>query len=299
MAEERTQKNKKIILKVRTGSYADILLRSYGSRLVRNGFFLILAINTFMLQTGILLNFLNCREWGAEMKKFIRHWRFLSIVIILALPIINPASAEAKCPAVEGMNIVGEWDSGDYGKMVLTVEKVDSACKEAEVLYGGVSAQTARTAKIDGGLLIVPCGNGTCTFEERDGGKWWDANYEGNFSGSNNGTFKPHVIVAESKYLSADEVKKAFIGNTLDSDRSNLFWGPDGVLKGQSKRGSTDTGKYWIKDDGEYCRQWQRWSGGTESCVRIKREGDDFSTVLANGIVRTTFKILKGNPEGL
>jgi len=107
------------------------------------------------------------------------------------------------------------------------------------------------------------------------------------------------VAAAEVKTLSADEVRKAFIGNTLDTGKTFVFWEANGVLKGKSRGGPTDTGKYSIKDDGQYCRKWENWRGGSEECVMIKRAGDDFATVRLDGTVRATFKILKGNPEGL
>ncbi len=107
------------------------------------------------------------------------------------------------------------------------------------------------------------------------------------------------VTAAEVKTLSADEVRKAFIGNTLDTGKTFVFWGADGVIKGKSRRGPTDTGEYSIKDNGQYCRKWENWRGGSEECVMIKRAGDDFATVRLDGSVRGTFKILKGNPEGL
>ncbi len=107
------------------------------------------------------------------------------------------------------------------------------------------------------------------------------------------------VAAQEVKTLTADEVRKAFIGNTLDTGKTFVFWGADGVIKGKSRRGPTDTGKYSIKDDGQYCRKWENWRGGSEECVMIKRAVDDFATVRLDGTVRGTFKILKGNPEGL
>ncbi len=108
------------------------------------------------------------------------------------------------------------------------------------------------------------------------------------------------VAAAEVKTLSADEVRKAFIGNTLDTGKVYVFLAPDGTLRGQLKgRDVEDTGKYTIKDDGQYCRKWNKWRGGSEECVTVKRAGDDFATVHLDGSVRSTFKILKDNPEGL
>ena len=98
---------------------------------------------------------------------------------------------------------------------------------------------------------------------------------------------------------SVRRLQPAFIGNTMDHEKAYVFWGADGVLKGKSKRGPTDTGKYSIKDDGQYCRKWDNWRGGSEECVKIKRAGDDFATVRLDGTVRGTFKIMKGNTKGM
>ncbi len=107
------------------------------------------------------------------------------------------------------------------------------------------------------------------------------------------------VSAEEPKTLSADEIRKAFVGNTMDTEKSYVFWAPDGTWKGKSKRGHTDTGKYTIKDDGTYCRKWSEWRGGTEQCANIKKAGDIYARVALDGTVASTFKILKGNPEGL
>lgn len=107
------------------------------------------------------------------------------------------------------------------------------------------------------------------------------------------------VAAAEVKTLSADGVREAFIGNTLETEKTFVFLDASGVIKGKSKRGPTDTGKYTVKYDGQYCRSWNKWRGGSEECVKVKRAGDNFATVRLDGTVRSTFKILNGNPEGL
>ncbi len=50
---------------------------------------------------------------------------------------------------------------------------------------------------------------------------------------------------------------------------------------------------------GTYCRTWSEWRGNSEICGAIKKAGDDYARVAGNGTVVSTFKILKGNPEGL
>jgi hypothetical protein len=108
------------------------------------------------------------------------------------------------------------------------------------------------------------------------------------------------VSAEEPKTLSADEIKKAFVGNTMDHEKVYVFWAPDGTLKGKLKgRDVEDTGKYTIKDDGTYCRAWSEWRGGTEQCAKIKKAGDFYARVALDGTVASTFNILKGNPEGL
>ena len=107
------------------------------------------------------------------------------------------------------------------------------------------------------------------------------------------------VSAEEPKTLSADEIKKAFVGNTMDHERIYVFWAPGGTLKGKLKSGPTSTGKYTIKDDGTYCRTWSTWRGGTEVCGPIKKAGDFYARLAMDGTVVSTFKILKGNPKGL
>ena len=95
-------------------------------------------------------------------------------------------------------------------------------------------------------------------------------------------------------------MKLKIIHQTVSALVFLIVVGISAVAVAESKKGKhSDTGRYSIKDDGQYCRQWKKWKGGTKSCVMIKREGDKFSTVLSDGTVRSTFKMLKGNPEGL
>ncbi len=108
------------------------------------------------------------------------------------------------------------------------------------------------------------------------------------------------ISAEEPKTLSADEIKKAFVGNTMDHEKVYVFWAPDGTLRGRLKRRDMeDTGKYTIRDNGTYCRKWSEWRGGTEQCANIKKAGDIYARVALDGTVASTFKILKGNPEGL
>ncbi len=107
------------------------------------------------------------------------------------------------------------------------------------------------------------------------------------------------VAADEVKILSADEITKAFIGNTMDHAKVWLLWEPDGKLRGKSKRGGQeDTGKYTISDDGTYCRAWTNWRGGEEQCGQIATVGDEYARIV-DGEVQSKFKILKGNPKGL
>ncbi|MEE8352044.1 MAG: hypothetical protein V3R37_07650 [Rhodospirillales bacterium] len=108
------------------------------------------------------------------------------------------------------------------------------------------------------------------------------------------------VSAEELKTLSADEIKKAFVGNTMDHEKVFVFWAPNGTIKGETKSGGhTDSGTYKIKSDNIYCRAWGTWRGGTEQCSVIKKAGDNYARVGLDGIVVSMFKILKGNPKGL
>ena len=106
------------------------------------------------------------------------------------------------------------------------------------------------------------------------------------------------VSAEEPKTLSAADIKKAFIGNTMDHEKVWVFWGPEGQLRAKSKRGPTETGTYSISDKGIYCRKWDNWRGGLEQCGNVGKAGDMYARIV-NGIVESTFTILKGNSEGL
>ena len=102
----------------------------------------------------------------------------------------------------------------------------------------------------------------------------------------------------EPKTLSAAEIKKAFLGNTMDHEKVWVFWAPEGKLRAKSKRGPEETGMYSISDAGIYCRKWDNWGGGLEQCGNVGK-ADDMYARIVDGTVQSTFKILKGNPEGL
>ena len=106
------------------------------------------------------------------------------------------------------------------------------------------------------------------------------------------------VAADEVKTLSAEEIKKAFVGNTMDHEKVYVFWAPDGTIRGESKRGPTDTGKYQIEEDGTYCRAWNNWRGGREQCGKIAKAGNLYARIV-DGEVQSQFTILKGNPQGL
>ncbi len=99
--------------------------------------------------------------------------------------------------------------------------------------------------------------------------------------------------------LRKEEVRQAFVGNTMDHEKAYVYWTQDGRIMGKSKRGPTDEGTYRITDDGLYCRKWNNWRGGAESCAKVKRMGDTFATVATNESVRSTYTIIPGNTEGM
>ena len=107
------------------------------------------------------------------------------------------------------------------------------------------------------------------------------------------------AIAEGPKVLSAAEIRKAFVGNTMNHEKIWAFFDPDGTLRAKSKgRGAEETGKYTISDDGIWCRQWKKWRGGNKVCGKIVKAGDEYGR-LEDGEVGATWKITKGNPEGL
>ena len=77
------------------------------------------------------------------------------------------------------------------------------------------------------------------------------------------------------------------------------FYGVDGTMNMRLKPewgGATDSGKWWITEKNELCRQFQKMASGKEGCWLIYREGAFIRFVPSQGVaVEGRATIIKGN----
>ena len=101
---------------------------------------------------------------------------------------------------------------------------------------------------------------------------------------------------ADEQKLTSDEIKAAFIGNSVhglwgDTEYYSFFDG-DGSTSYTTKRG-TDWGR-WAAAHDQYCSKWQM-SG--ESCYDIYRDGDKIIWIVPASGKRYESTLLSGKPE--
>lgn len=80
-------------------------------------------------------------------------------------PVIQPVSASVPkaCSSFIG-GWAGEWPFGNFGQNRLWITAIDESCV-ATYTYNG----RAGSAKINDGILSIPCGGGTCYFSGSTG----------------------------------------------------------------------------------------------------------------------------------
>lgn len=115
----------------------------------------------------------------------------------------------------------------------------------------------------------------------------------------------PSMKPTVASRMSAAELGRLLRGNTLKArlvEREVIwttYFRPDGVVFARSERGIEDTGNWMVKED-LYCTQYQRLSGGKQSCYWVARDGGQFGVHNAqDGRLVGIAKILRGNPEKL
>ena len=112
------------------------------------------------------------------------------------------------------------------------------------------------------------------------------------------------VFAEDSKPLSADALRSAFPGNTATGEGGGGQWhvyhAPEGQLRIRTASGYTDGGTWYITDDGQFCRKFNKLAGGTEACWIYFKKGDEYEYWYADGSrMRGKFKMRPGNPENL
>jgi hypothetical protein len=113
----------------------------------------------------------------------------------------------------------------------------------------------------------------------------------------------------EKTPLTAVELETLLSGNsTAGNGRNNdpadpddwiAYYETEGTIHMRLKPewgGATDTGKWWISDKGELCRQFRKMAGGKEGCWLFYREGKFYRFVPSKGLaVEGRTVVLQGN----
>ena len=114
---------------------------------------------------------------------------------------------------------------------------------------------------------------------------------------------------SEQTPLTAPELKSLLTGNSMAGNgKVNTpsapydwiaFYRTDGITTIRLKPewgGATDSGKWWITDKGELCRQFKKMASSKEGCWLFYREGTFFRFVPSQGVaVEGRAAIIKGN----
>lgn len=115
---------------------------------------------------------------------------------------------------------------------------------------------------------------------------------------------------ASAQSNNTSDLKLFLAGNTLDLNgryrRSNapwtvkLFLGYDGTISARSNLGSryvSDTGQWWINEEGLFCRKFKKWVRGLSGCYRITRQGTSLKLQLISGYgsQKSTGYLIRGN----
>lgn len=99
---------------------------------------------------------------------------------------------------------------------------------------------------------------------------------------------------------SADMIKQKLTNQTIQGNGWSMYMDKNGDLKGR-EGSSGDRGEWAVNDDGKFCRTWQSWGQGRESCFTVLAK-DETRLIFKNVSGPTaTFKgrLLSGNPKGL
>ncbi len=99
---------------------------------------------------------------------------------------------------------------------------------------------------------------------------------------------------------SANMLLLKLTNQTVQGNGWYMYVSENGILKG--KEGSYgDQGQWHIADNGEFCRTWQSWGQGVESCFTVTFSQDTKLTFKRVSGPTATFKgkLLSGNPHGL
>jgi hypothetical protein len=117
----------------------------------------------------------------------------------------------------------------------------------------------------------------------------------------------PAAGLAAQEKMTATEIRELLPSNTLSGRNEkqievHVYHDPTGTMEGVKKRKGIhfDSGNWTITDEGQYCRQWNRWREKALGCFHIYRLGDNkFRLKSVTDLYDSRVKVREGDPEGL
>ena len=112
---------------------------------------------------------------------------------------------------------------------------------------------------------------------------------------------------AAEEQLTADEIRALLPSNTLSGRNEkkrevNVYHAADGTMEGMRKGKGIhyDSGTWTITDEGQYCRQWERWRAKTRDCFLVYRiDSDSYRLKSVSDVYTGRARVLQGDPKGL
>ena len=121
----------------------------------------------------------------------------------------------------------------------------------------------------------------------------------------------PQITLAapDQPALTTTELKTLLNGNSMAGNGKTrlpaapydwiAYYGEDGIMTIRLKPewgGGVDTGKWWISENGELCRQFSKMASGKKGCWLFYHEGDFYRFIPSSGLaVEGLATVIKGN----
>ena len=117
----------------------------------------------------------------------------------------------------------------------------------------------------------------------------------------------PAAGLAEQEIMTAIEIKELLPSNTLSGKNEkqseiHVYHDPTGAMEGKRRKKGIhfDSGTWTITDEGQYCRQWERWREKALGCFYVYRLGDNrFRLESVTDLYESRVKVEEGDPQGL
>ena len=117
----------------------------------------------------------------------------------------------------------------------------------------------------------------------------------------------PAAGLAEQEIMTVTEIKELLPSNTLSGRNEkqseiHVYHDPTGAMEGMRRKKGMhfDSGTWTVTDEGQYCRQWNRWREKALGCFHVYRLGDNrFRLKSVTDLYESRVKVEEGDPKGL